>query len=66
MMHTAVMQSHDEFIANFADPLYKTSDSREAEILEHETYAEKKQQKLPSYKNMFSALPDRYPSFSLR
>jgi hypothetical protein len=66
MMHTAFTQSADECIAKCADPLYKTSDSREAEILERKTYADKKQQKLPSYKNMFSALPDRYPSFSLR
>lgn len=66
MMHIAAIQSVDESTANCADPLYKTSDSREAGILEHETYADKKQQKLPSYKNMFSVLPDRYPSFSLR
>lgn len=49
-----------------ADPLYKTSDGRAADFLELENFSDNKQHRLPSYKNMFSALPERYPSYSLR
>ena len=49
-----------------ADPLYKTSDGRAAGFLELENFSDNKQHRLPSYKNMFSALPERYPSYSLR
>ena len=50
----------------YADPTYKTSDSKAADFLELENLSDNKQQRLPSYKNMFSALPERYPSYSLR
>ena len=50
----------------YADPLYKTSDGRVADFLELENFSDNRQQRLPSYKNMFSALPERYPSYSLR
>ena len=50
----------------YADPVYKTSDGRAANFLELENLSDNKQHRLPSYKNMFSALPERYPSYSLR